>query len=119
MRKMIAAITGASTMKTRRPAWMTVVVCGFVIVLTSCSNMPNPFASSPPPPPPPAPAPTLSCTETDGAYARRVRTLEAQNAKLKRELADAVQDDAALKRELDDAMQDNSMLKDLAAKKPR
>ena len=106
-------------MKKRELAWRLVVSGGFVMLLTSCGNMANPFASAAPPPAPPPPAPTLTCNDVDASYARRIKTLESQNTKLKKELADAQQDDAATKHALDDAMQDNSMLKDLAAKKSR
>ena len=106
-------------MKKRDLAWRIVVGGGFVMLLTSCGNMANPFASSAPPPVPQPSAPTLTCNDVDSSHARRIRSLEAQNTKLKKELADAQQDDAATKRALDDAMQDNSMLKDLAAKKSR
>jgi len=84
-------------MNKQRPVWIVIVLCSFTIGLTSCQNLQNPFANLFGPPaetsgsPPP-----LACTATDNDSARRLKVLEAENAKLK---------------------QDNAMLKDLAAKK--
>ena len=45
--------------------------------------------------------------------------LEADNARLKNQLADALKENAKLKKDLADAIDDKALLKDLAAKKQR
>jgi len=52
-------------------------------------------------------------------YDPHLDMLEADNDRLRKELASAMRDNARLKKELADAVQDNSLLKDLAAKKER
>jgi len=49
----------------------------------------------------------------------RVTTLEADNARLKNQLAGALKENAKLKKDLADAIDDKALLKDLAAKKQR
>ena len=49
----------------------------------------------------------------------RLDLLESDNARLKKDLADAIKENARLKRVLDEARHDNTLLKDLAAKKQR
>jgi hypothetical protein len=84
-------------MKKQRPVWFVMVICSAALGLASCQNpSDNPFANlfgS-------APTPSPSCSATaDTSVATK---LQAENAKLKKQLADA--------------MHDNAMLRDLAAK---
>ena len=84
-------------MKKQRPVWLVIVMCSAVIGLASCQNpSDNPFANLFGP----APTPSPSCSAT--ADAGVVTKLQAENAKLKKQLAEA--------------MQANAMLRDLAAK---
>jgi hypothetical protein len=93
-------------MKKQRPVCTFIVLFVLAAGLAACQTpVSNPFAnlfkSSAPPPPPPGP----SCTDVNNYDQRRIRTLEAENAKLKKDLADATQD--------------NAMLRDLTTKKER
>jgi hypothetical protein len=54
---------------------------------------------------------------TDGLS--RIAALEADNAKLKNQLANALKENAKIKKDLADAIDDKALLKDLAAKKQR
>jgi hypothetical protein len=49
----------------------------------------------------------------------RIPALEADNARLKNQLAGALKENAKLKKDLADAIDDKALLKDLAAKKQR
>jgi hypothetical protein len=49
----------------------------------------------------------------------RISTLEADNARLKNQLANALRENAKIKKDLANAMDDKTLLKDLAAKKQR
>ena len=53
-----------------------------------------------------------------GALAR-IAALEADNARLKNQLAGALRENAKVKKDLADAIDDKALLKDLAAKKQR
>jgi len=53
--------------------------------------------------------------DTKGDYSR----LEADNARLRNQLAGALKENAKLKKDLADAIDDKALLKDLAAKKQR
>jgi hypothetical protein len=92
-------------MKKQRPVCTFIVLFVLAAGLAACQTpVSNPFANlfkSAPPPPPPGP----SCTDVNNYDLRRIRTLEAENAKLKKDLADATQD--------------NAMLRDLTTKKER
>src|SRR5271156_2365485 len=83
-----------SMMKQRRPVWLGLVICAASIGLASCQGG-TLFGSAPEAAPPPA----CTVVQDDG----RVKSLQAENAKLKKQLADA--------------MRDNAMLRDLAVKK--
>jgi hypothetical protein len=130
----------------KRPAGIFILLCGFTIGLGGCQSLPsvpnplayvpnpfgdipNPFAHIRNPFGPKMPAPRLpqpSSAEmvrpvaaVDDDYTVLLDMLEADNDRLKKELAEAVKDNARLKKDLADAMEDNSLLKDLAAKKAR
>jgi hypothetical protein len=95
-------------MKKQRPVCTLIVLLALTTGLAACQTpVSNPFknlfGSSAPPPPPPPSGP--SCTDVNNYNLRRIRTLEAENAKLKKDLADATQD--------------NAMLRDLTTKKER
>ena len=91
--------------------------------LSSCQNLHNSFDSltermpaqeaSGGPSILPAMVPVFHATNQD--YSR----LEADNARLKNQLADALKENAKLKKDLADAIDDKALLKDLAAKKQR
>ena len=49
----------------------------------------------------------------------RIVALEADNARLKNQLAGALKENAKLRKDLADAVDDNALLKDLAAKRQR
>ena len=49
----------------------------------------------------------------------RIIALEADNARLKNQLAGALKENAKLRKDLADAVDDNALLKDLAAKRQR
>ena len=61
----------------------------------------------------PAMVPVFHATNED--YSR----LEADNARLRNQLAGALKENAKLKKDLADAIDDKALLKDLAAKKQR
>src|ERR1700712_46821 len=49
----------------------------------------------------------------------QIATLEADNARLKNQLANALKENAKVKKDLADAIDDKALLRDLAAKKQR
>jgi hypothetical protein len=91
--------------------------------LSSCQNLHNSFDSLTGPVPVqeasegpallPAMVPVFHATNED--YSR----LEADNARLRNQLAGALKENAKLKKDLADALDDKVLLKDLAAKKQR
>ena len=94
--------------------------------LGSCQNLPNslgslagrnPMQEAPGTAASPPPIVTVS-QGTKEDYAR-ITTLEADNARLKNQLAGALRENAKLKKDLADAIDDKALLKDLAAKKQR
>ena len=104
--------------------------------LESCQYLPKTLdlwakpASAEKAPEPPVRAATNATAETAfampvpvaatfGADRSRIAGLEADNARLKSELAAALRENAKLKRDLADTMDDNALLKDLAAKRQR
>ena len=84
-------------MKQQRPIRFGIVIAIAAIGLSSCQNLSDGrlFGGTPEQ----APAPPCAVVHDDG----RLKSLQTENAKLKKQLADA--------------MQDNAMLRDLAVKK--
>lgn len=85
-------------MKKQRPVWFTIVLCAAAMGLASCQSLSdhpfgNLFGAAE------TPAPACSTVNDDS----QLKKLQAENAKLKKQLADA--------------MQDNATLRDLAARK--
>jgi|ERR1051326_6947732 hypothetical protein len=110
----------------RRPAPGFFAVCilaSAALGLSSCQNLPNSIDSlteqipmqeaSGRPAVLPAMVPVFHATNED--YSR----LEADNARLRNQLAGALKENAKLKKDLADAIDDKALLKDLAAKKQR
>ena len=91
--------------------------------LSSCQNLHDSFDSLSGPPPmqeasaiqASSPATLLVSQSTREDYSR----LEADNARLRNQLAGALKENAKLKKDLADAIDDKALLKDLAAKKQR
>src|SRR5947209_3448344 len=136
-------------MRMVRQVLMTVVLSGSTLGLSSCESLPNslvtqdswtltgswrvpnplkllsvkkPPESSEEPAPvaDTAPPPTVLAVSTvRDDFALRLDMLDTDNAKLKKQLSEALRENARLKKELDDAKEDNDLLKALAAKKGR
>lgn len=117
--------------------FLACIVISGALGLGSCQNLPNPLdslagrmpmdkAPIPPASPPPmvraTPAvlpPMAMVSEGMKEDHSRITALEADNARLKNQLAGALKENAKLKRDLADAVDDNALLKDLAAKRQR
>ena len=91
--------------------------------LSSCENLPASFGSSTGGMPqqegsrtPASASPAVLITRGTG---EDYSLLEAENARLKNQLAGALKENAKLKKDLADAIDDKALLKDLAAKKQR
>lgn len=105
------------------------ICCSWVIMLCACQNLPNPFHAQPPPASTmmvesvtdvPVSLSSLALVSIDADdHSARLNTLEADNARLKSELATALKENARLKKGLADAIDDNSLLRDLAARGQR
>ena len=67
----------------------------------------------------PSPPPVVPVSDAAKDDRSRITALEADNAKLKNQLAGALKENAKLKKDLADAIDDKALLKDLAAKKQR
>lgn len=111
-----------------KPAVWAFILCSCAIALQACQSLPNPFHW------PSAPAPAMvieNATEEEPVSSPfvalitpeddsgRLSALQADNTRLKTELARALKENAKLKKDLSDAIDDNSLLKDLAARKQR
>ena len=64
-------------------------------------------------------SPTVSAFQGTKEDLSRIAALEADNARLKNQLAGALKENAKIKKDLADAIDDKALLKDLAAKKQR
>lgn len=136
-------------MRMVRQVLTTVVLSGSTLCLSSCESLPNslvmqdswtltdswrvpnplnlllvkkrpepsgaaaPVADTAPPPT------VLAVSTVRDDFAVRLDMLDSDNAKLKKQLSEALRENARLKKELGDVMEDNDLLKALAAKKGR
>lgn len=66
----------------------------------------------------PMPVQPVSLTMSED-YEQQIKSLGADNLRLKKRLVDAELENAKLKKQLNEAIEDNSLLKDLAARKMR
>ena len=87
----IRTFNGQLTMKKQPTLWLTMIVCTAPVGLSSCQSLLEGPAATPP---------AACSTVNDESLVTR---LEKENARLKKQLADS--------------MQDNATLRDLAAKK--
>jgi hypothetical protein len=88
--------------------------------LLAVNRPPKPLAEPPAPVADAAPPPNVLAVSTvRDDFALRLDMIDADNAKLKRQLSEALRENARLRKELDDAKEDNDLLKALAAKKGR
>jgi hypothetical protein len=99
------------------------ILMSAALALGSCQNLPSSFDSSGGQMPPQQVSGTaasglpavLISHSTQGDYSQ----LEAENVRLKNQLAGALKENAKLKKDLANAIDDKALLKDLAAKKQR
>ena len=95
--------------------------------LSACQNLHNSIDSltdpipmqEASPTPAPLPPPVVLVSQGIKEDHSRISALEADNARLKNQLAGALKENAKLKKDLADTIDDNALLKDLAAKKQR